>query len=284
MSVADENLFLSQPEFIEDDPRTERPEVFGYKIDAAFMLHRHQIFLPKSLVENRSVLDLGSCNAATGAWCLSQGAKFYTGVEMQDRFVETSVKNLSKYYPRDRWDIEHKSVEEFITQNKRSFDVIVASGVIHGLSDAIGVAREISKIADFVVFDSDHPRMITRSNYLSPRTKAEFTASPEYGHFIENEAFISLEMTGMSLADRRNVLFSGYIPSMGALKFIMIQSGFADVPAVNQALKKYLPEVYSPRGRFGLAFYRSARDRSVALGLRDSLRSPQNYKIAPWEK
>lgn len=284
MSAVEENIFLTQPEFIEDDPRTARPEALGYRIDAAFMLRRHQIFLPKALVENRSVLDLGSCNAATGAWCLSQGAKFYKGVELQDAFVRNSVKNLSKYYPKTHWDIEHKGVEDFIAENKSAFDIVVASGVLHAFSNVIDIVNEIAKMTNLVVIDAEHPGTLKASNFLSARTRAQLTTSPEYVEFIENEPFISLHTTGMSLADRKTVVFSGYIPSMGALRSILVRSGFSYVPGVNQALKKYLPKIYSPQGRFGLAFVRTAKDKSAAVGLSASLKSPTDHRVIAWEE
>lgn len=284
MPAVDENIFLTQPEFIDDDPRTARPEMLGYKIDATFMLRRHLIFLPKAWVENKSILDLGSCNAATGAWCLSQGAKFYKGVELQDDFVKTSVKNLSKYYPRTHWHIEHKSIEDFFAENKSTFDVVVASGVLHAFSNFIDIVKQIAAIANSIVIDGEHPRTFKASNFLSARMKAQFTVSPEYEKFIENEPFISLQTTGMTMADRKTVVFSGYIPSMGALMSIVVRSGFSYVPAVNQALKKYLPKFYSPQGRFGLAFFRTASDRAAAIGLSASLKSPADYKVIDWEK
>lgn len=284
MATGGENIFVTQPEFIDDDPRTARPETLGYRIDATFMLRRHLIFLPKELVENRSILDLGSCNAATGAWCLSQGAKFYKGVEMQDDFVRTSVKNLSKYYPRTHWDIERKSIEDFLAENKLTFDIIVASGVLHAFSNVIDIVKRIAEIGNLIVIDAEHPRTLKASSFLSARTKAQFTALPEYVTFIENEPFISLQTTGMALADRKTVVFTGYVPSMGALISIIVRSGFSYVPAVNQALKKDLPKIYSPQGRFGLAFFRIASDKSAAVGLSDSLKSPTDYKVIAWEK
>lgn len=281
---ADANIFVTQPEFIADDPRTDRPEVLGYKIDANFMFRRHQILLPKKVVENKSVLDLGSCHGATGAWCLSQGAKFYRGVELQDEFVRPSVKNLSKYYDRSRWEIEHKSVEDFFAGNTSTFDIVVASGVLHAFSDVVAIVEKIAGTGNLVVIDAEHPRTIKASGFLSDQTKARFTASREYAKFIENEPFIALQRTGMSLADRKTVLFHGFIPSMGALKSLIVRSGFGYIPSVNQALKKYIPDVYSPLGRFGLAFLKKTGGKSVAVGLTESMKSPAASKVVSWEE
>lgn len=277
------NIFVTQPEFIADDPRTQRPEGLGYKIDADFMRVRHQILLPGQVVADKTVLDLGSCNAATGAWCLSLGAKHYTGVELQDDFVKSSVTNLSKYYPTERWEIVHKSIEDFFAAGEPAFDVVVASGVLHAFSNVIEVAKKLARMGTLVVIDAEHPGTLKASKYLSAELRRQIAATPDYVQFIENEPFISLQPTGMGLASRKTIVFSGYVPSMGALRSIFERSGFAYVPAVNEALKKQLPKVYSPVGRYGLAFVRKKTGKSAPVGLSDSLKSQADYRVIDWE-
>jgi hypothetical protein len=62
------NVFVDQPEFVDTDPRNQRPEQIAYRIDTNFMQVRHEILLPKNTLKGKKVLDLGSCNAASGAW------------------------------------------------------------------------------------------------------------------------------------------------------------------------------------------------------------------------
>jgi len=77
------NVFIDQPEFLGEDPRVSWPKSSGYSSDPEFVYERHALLLPADLLKGKRVLDLGSCNAATGAWVLSNGAAYYRGVELQ---------------------------------------------------------------------------------------------------------------------------------------------------------------------------------------------------------
>ena len=86
------NTFKLHPEFIEVDNRKNRPIVvpspekngpgYSYNINPEFMFERHKIMLPLDLIKGRTVLDIGGCIGASGDWCLANGAKHYTNIEL----------------------------------------------------------------------------------------------------------------------------------------------------------------------------------------------------------
>lgn len=277
------SVFTDQPEFIDTDPRTQRPDQVAYRIDADFMRTRHEILLPGVSLEDRTVLDLGSCNGATGAWVLAHGAKSYTGVEFQPGYANQSKENLARYYPADRWTIHLASVEEFLLKNREKYDVIVALGVVHAFADVMGFLNAIAGRSRIIVIDGTHPRTISRSAYLGSETKHRFMETPDYVRFIENEPFLAMEKTGMSLQSRQTVFYDGYTPSMGFVIQALKQASFDCIAGVNEKLKQQLPGVYSPAKKFGLCFAKVKGKAKGARGLLQNIASNTELPSLDWK-
>lgn len=278
------NIFLEQPEFVNSDPRFNRPRFAGYDTNPEFMLARHELFLPRPLIENKNVLDLGSCNAASGAWCLSEGAASYTGVEMQESFVKSSTQLLTKYYAHRKWEIIQSSIEDYLASPKEVFDLVLASGVLYAFSDAVGILKAIARIANTLVVESRHPRTFVKTPYLSDAVKRNWLPSKSYVDFIENEPFISLGREAMVLPDQQTIYFKGTTPSMGAVKYIMEITGFRYYDGLNRALKKRLPQWYSPAERFGLFFARIDGRGAEELGFLPATSGRSRHMgILKWE-
>ena len=87
-------IFEKAPEFIEQDVRKWRDYI---PINRLSLTTKCEALLPKTLIEGKTVLDLGSCLGAMGHWALSYGAKSYHGVEVQDKFVDQSRILLKRW-------------------------------------------------------------------------------------------------------------------------------------------------------------------------------------------
>ena len=92
-------MFELQPEFIDLDPRKNRPkqtkddqgfDILSYPVTIEFMNLRHSVMVPPEIIKGKTILDVGSCMGATGAWSLYHGAKDYTGVEIQKYYLNKS--------------------------------------------------------------------------------------------------------------------------------------------------------------------------------------------------
>jgi SAM-dependent methyltransferase len=280
------NIFVDQPEFISTDPRRNLPvgKRIGYKITPEVMLLRHQSLLPQKLIDGKRVLDLGCCTGASGAWCLSQGAAFYTGVEINEEFVRQSSICLTKYYDKSKWRIEPSSIDDFLDSREDKFDVIFASGVVHGSADPIKLLTQISKKTDCVVIESVHQYALLRR--LTDATISAILKDPQIVSCLENASYITVGTEGMigGQAGKQIMVFNGFNPSMGALKFIFNSFGFIYDDAVNQALKKQLPEIFNPFYRFGTLFRKHDNAKTASYGFTDTVGSPENIiKKIDWE-
>ena len=104
------NIFDQAPEFIEWDNRQFRKT---NQVTAESTYNRLSVQLPTWLVKDATVLDLGSCLGAAGHMALTNGASYYTGVEIQDKYVNDSRTILSKYWP-GKFDIVKDEIEGFL--------------------------------------------------------------------------------------------------------------------------------------------------------------------------
>jgi hypothetical protein len=278
------NIFVDQPEFISTDPRRNRPDGkgVGYKVTPEFMLLRHQSLLPQKLINGKRVLDLGSCTGASGAWCLSQGAAFYAGVEINEEFVRQSSICLTKYYDKSKWRIEPSSIDDFLDSTKDRFDLILASGVLYGSSDPVKLLTRISKKADWVVIESVHQHVIFRE--LTGATRSVILKDPQIVSFLENVSYIAVGQQGMIGSNNQTIVFNGLNPSMGALKYLLEHLGFTYTDAVNQELKRQLPKVYHPLYRFGMLFKKTKPTKTPSYGFTNTVENPKNItKKINWE-
>ena len=276
------SVFVDQPEFIDTDPRNQRPEKIAYRIDSDFMRIRHEVLLPGEALAGKTVLDLGSCNGASGAWALSHGAKSYTGIELQEGYVNQSKENLAQYYSADQWNIEQVSIEEFLSKRSEKFDVIIALGVVHAFADVAGFLNALGARSQYNVIDGTHPRTIDRSAYLSKETKFRFLSAPDYAQFIEKEPFLAMQRTGMSLQSGQTVFYPGYVPSMGFVEHIFQMAAFTSVAGINDRLKQRLPNVYSPRKKYGLCFVKTSGPGSGVMGLTQNVASGASLNTVDW--
>lgn len=161
IQTPEDNTFTRQPLFIERDHRTKRPTDVTkigqpYAVTTEFMYNRHRIMLPKEIIEGKTVLDIGSCYGATGAWCLDNGAAHYTGLEPQHKFVEESKQILGTYYDSSKFDVIEEPFDTFNTDRK--WDVVVASGVLYGIYDQYDAIKKIASMAkESIIVESQHP-------------------------------------------------------------------------------------------------------------------------------
>jgi hypothetical protein len=151
------DTFNIKPDFILRDPRINRPMNWQYTVSAELMTKRHELFFQDTDLTNKRVLDLGSCCGATGAWVLDRGATHYTGVELQNTFIDTSRELLDKYYKPTQWDIVNADVETYLNNCTEKFDVVIIVGVLHCLFNYQAVLERISLISNEAIIECFHP-------------------------------------------------------------------------------------------------------------------------------
>lgn len=258
------NIFQTQPRWIAEDKRTQRPIVvdspgkpggpsFSYNISVDFMFERHKVMLPPELIKGKSILDIGSLLGATGAWCLANGASSYTGLEPQLEFVNHSNSLFQEYFPNGRWENIHNSVDNYDTD--RQWDIVVASGVLYACFDPFDFVNKVSKFSkETVIFDTVHP--FNGYRRLFP------DATDEDRHRVSTILSIiqPSERVRMNVASLdHSVRIAASLVSPTALNLLMLNQGFDHDPLLYKQAEKEIPYYYDVRqhNRYMSKYFRS---------------------------
>jgi SAM-dependent methyltransferase len=149
-------MFFDQyPEFVDRDLRKTRGTT---QVTSESLSKRCEVLLPQWSIKGMRVLDLGHCVGAMGQWCLANGAKHYTGVDIQKDFCEVSTELLTTHWSPDSFTIINQDVLEFMEKSVERgevYDVILASGIIHGYFNTVGFVELMTKLSSkYIVVES----------------------------------------------------------------------------------------------------------------------------------
>lgn len=244
------NIFLDYPEFIESDPRQLRPNFGGgYTIDAEIQYNKHQICLPSDQLKDKTVLDLGCCVAASGAWALASGAQHYVGVELQQKFYQQSVDNLQGRFDSNRWTMYNQGVSEFLEKNTQHFDIVILFGILYQSIYFEDLIQGVLKInPGRILIDSMAPLGTVDE---ATRQKLKHLPLIEY---VENQSMVSEN------AGNRHLINAARI-SVPALQVLFWSHGYTLTNNYTSQLKTVLPNAY--QSRFCVEFDKTGNDRLI---------------------
>jgi len=156
--MAADDYFENFPEFI--DLAVRKSRYFG-PITAESLNNRHTVMLPNNVVNNATVLDLGSCVGTSGHWCLGHGALHYTGVEIQKPQYEISKKLLSSYWTENQFELHNTDIVSFLDDavaHTKKYDIILLIGVIYTFLNHYSLLEKICQLCDrYIIIDSIYP-------------------------------------------------------------------------------------------------------------------------------
>lgn len=146
------NIFYEAQEFINLDNRRLRNH---YTTTFESLYNKINAQLPLNLIENKTILDLGSCLGAAGYYSLYHNAKHYTGIEYQDYYYNTSIQLLSNNFKADKFSIIKQDIIQFLNNVQTNYDIILASGILYGFIDPINLLQKIAKLSnEYIVIDT----------------------------------------------------------------------------------------------------------------------------------
>lgn len=144
--------------FAEIDPRYTRAH-HPTRLD--YDTHRYNALLPPDLIENKTILDLGACVGASGAWLLHHKCAHWTGVELQKELFDIGNNALPQFFPKDQFDFKNVEIGNFIQNNKQFYDIILLSGVLQCLgNDWLVTLQWCMNQSNYIVIDSTTPHLI----------------------------------------------------------------------------------------------------------------------------
>jgi len=184
------NFFKKYPEFVDLDVRKLRPHG---PISAESLDNRHAVMLPDVIVNDATILDLGSCLGATGHWVLSKGAKHYIGIELQTEQATISQTLMSKYWPDNKFEIYNQSIQEFlddaISKNKK-YDIVVMIGIIYAFVDHYTLLKKVSQVCEkYIIIDSIYPASMLDGKIATDAKIVELIVSQHINHHEERSVY-----------------------------------------------------------------------------------------------
>lgn len=258
------DAFQKFPHFIDTDIRINRSLSTGYNVNYELMKCRHLSLLPANLVKDRSVLDLGCCVGATGAWVLDNGAASYTGVELQKSFADQAKENLTTSFSNCNWQIIESSVEQFFKSNTNRYDIVYAGGLIYSSLYYQELIKNIATITNVaVVIESRIPNIIN-SNHIK-KSDSEFWPVVEY------------DTGGMIHENSANLKVRNAVPSIGAVSMLLDDLGF-EIDFESYNATKLCPTRESKR--FGGVFYKKQNPSEQQTT--ENLYNSNSTKLVPW--
>ena len=216
-SVEENRLpFDAYPAFYEEDNRRYRS--FN-PTNKAFMEAKFGVLLPKAWVEGKTVLDLGSCNGAAGQWALFNGAKSYTGIEVQSNYVEQSRQLLSHW--NNQVTIIQQDVSSFLAQtDDGEFDIVLIAGMLYHFVDTKNIIDQACRVVtDQVVVETNYPPGMRSGKLPIDATVTEYVTDQEVNLDNGNQSMLGVSATtSMSALD---ILFrlNGYSKKEKQLSF-----------------------------------------------------------------
>jgi SAM-dependent methyltransferase len=256
------NIFDIQTDFITRDPRTADATARAFTADG--QLARFEAWIQPDYLKDKSVLDLGCCLAAFGGYALSNGASRYVGVEISESLATMAKENLTKYYINGNWDIVVDSCEHFLDVNIEDFDIVIAGGVLHGITNFLPVLTAMTECAKVIVIESVHPPMPFVTQLVEEIAQLQGEESYERLQKIMLGIEYTYPMVGYSNTGKMmhhdnkeavtNIIRP--LPSIAALITIMGRLGYKDDIRGYVSLKKTYPDHYGWMKRFVINFFK----------------------------
>lgn len=195
--------------WLEQDPRRVRPAGYNsiYPLNVELIIKKTKCLLPRKVIQNKKVLDLGAGIPYFELWC-NQNNAHYTGVEIQRETAKKAMQLIN-----ERNTFFHDSIENFInTCDFDNYDVIVLSSTLHLVKDYVRCLEKILSSKKTIIIEESKKNLSGAS--LSVRREVnQYTDDPmqsvkvqkwhateEFLHYYFNGAGYDVDMQAYKVA------------------------------------------------------------------------------------
>lgn len=119
----------------------------------------HTGLLPPSLIKNKSILDFGCNFFLTGAWSLYHDAQEVLGIEIDELMSGKASRLMSNFF-QEKWEVKNTSIESYISQNNKKYDIILIAGTIHAITEKYLFLNWCINHCDYIIIESNYPPCI----------------------------------------------------------------------------------------------------------------------------
>jgi len=283
------NIFKTQPEWMQQDTRIGRPIVvpspgkqggdsLSYNINADFMYDRHRVMLTPELIKDKTILDVGCCMGATGAWALANGARHYTGIDTRQKDLELGEKIFKKYFQKNQYTLIETWAEKY--EPKEKYDIVIASGVMYGVFDSFDFVKKIANFArDIIIVDNVHPFNGYRRLFPNATDEQRQAVSKTLSIIQPSE-----RIRFNSKNEAKSIRISASIISLQALILLMKNVGYRYDDSLYQSAEKEIEYYYDIR-KHNRYMSKFVKDNSIILNTYEkALDNPTTETVINYER
>ena len=283
------NIFKTQPEWMQQDTRIGRPIVvpspgkpggdsLSYNINADFMYDRHRVMLPPELIKDKTILDVGCCMGATGAWALANGARHYTGIDARQKDLELGARIFKKYFQKNQYTLIETWAEKY--EPKEKYDIVIASGVMYGVFDSFDFVKKIANLAqDIIIVDNVHPFNGYRRLFPNATDEQRQAVSKTLSIIQPSE-----RIRFNSKNEAKSIRISASIISLQALILLMKNVGYRYDDSLYQSAEKEIEYYYDIR-KHNRYMSKFVKDNSIILNTYEkALDNPNTETVINYER
>lgn len=150
----------------------------------------------KKIIENSTILDLGSHDGRFSFAALMNGASKVLGIEGRKELVESSFENMKKYgISSEKYSFKEGDITQSIENiEPGTFDVVFCLGILYHIRDHVGFLTKIKKIKPkYLIIDTK--LIAARTGVPFMRFKLEDSKNP--GNSIQGQAINEKVLVGI---------------------------------------------------------------------------------------
>jgi len=152
--------------------------------------------LVSSLVNSKTVLDIGCNNGRWMSWLLDKGATHVTGIDTDSDALTAAESNLSTYFTSSQYTLANSSWEDYTTST--AFDVVFCAGLIHIGSNQSTLINKLpslgtTAIIEGAVTSSDKTELITHNNEKGTwATQTQVRTMSDIQSYLNSSSYTSI--------------------------------------------------------------------------------------------
>tara|TARA_R100001510_G_C7634530_1_gene192908 strand:+ start:325 stop:942 length:618 start_codon:yes stop_codon:yes gene_type:complete len=165
-----------------------------------------------SLVNNKTVLDIGCNNGRWMSWLLDNGATHVTGIDTDANALTAARSNLATYFTDSQYTLVESSWENYTTS--AAFDVVFCAGMIHLGSTQSNLINKLPSLGTTAIIEggvtsSELTQVVTDSDTeLTWYTQTQVRTMSDIQSYLNSSSYTSITWHSPTTVD------SSYIGSI----------------------------------------------------------------------
>lgn len=226
-------------EWLKHDSRRVRPADYNeiYPLTVDLIIKKTQCLLPRKVIQNQRVLDLGAGIPYFEIWCNENNAH-YTGVEIQRDIAHMAMTLIDS-----KNNFFHDSIENFINHcNFDNFDVIVLSSTLHLTENYLSVLEKLLSSRKTIIIEETILEWGNGPQLTVWRDKNQFTSDPE-----------------------KSIKVQKWHSTMDFLEYFMIKYGYTVDKKAHKVAEMVLPEWFKKWKYFLIGRYDNTSSKPITM-------------------